>query len=135
MIQQRTDLDWLLRDLVETVPYARHAIVLSADGLRLAQHGADPDTADRLAAACAGLQSLAHAVGQEFPYADGRMRMVVIEVGGGFFYLMAAGSRAYLALLADDGVDPGLVGAHMRDLVARVAEHLSTPARTGEPRA
>ncbi|MFD8597349.1 roadblock/LC7 domain-containing protein [Kitasatospora sp. NPDC059646] len=132
MIQQRTNMDWMLRDLAESVPHARHAIVLSADGLRLAQHGTDPDTADRLAAACAGLQSLAHAVGSEFPHGDGRMRLVVIEVGGGFFYLMAAGSRAYLAVLADEGVDAGLVGQRMRDLVARIGEHLTTPARTGE---
>ncbi|BAJ27156.1 MULTISPECIES: roadblock/LC7 domain-containing protein [Kitasatospora] len=132
MIQQRTNMDWLLRDLAETVPCIRHVIVLSADGLRLAQHGTDPDTADRLAAACAGLQSLANAVGHEFPNGDGRMRLVVIEVGGGFFYLMAAGSRAYLAVLADEGVDAGLVGQRMRDLVARIGEHLTTPVRGSE---
>ncbi|TYC68152.1 roadblock/LC7 domain-containing protein [Streptomyces sp. CB01881] len=132
MMQQRTNMDWMLKDLAESVPYTRHVIVLSADGLRIAQHGADTDTADRLAAACAGLQSLAAAVGHEFPYGDGRMRLVVIEMGGGFFYLMAAGARAYLAVLADEGVDAGLMGQRMRDLVARIGEHLTTPPRNGE---
>ncbi|GAB2697483.1 roadblock/LC7 domain-containing protein [Kitasatospora kifunensis] len=132
MIQQRTNMDWMLKDLADGVPHTRHIIVLSADGLRMAQHGTDTDTADRLAAACAGLQSLAAAVGHEFPEGDGRMRLVVIEVSGGFFYLMAAGARAYLAVLADDGVDAGLVGQRMRDLVARIGEHLSTPPRNGE---
>ncbi|MFF7636379.1 roadblock/LC7 domain-containing protein [Kitasatospora sp. NPDC008050] len=132
MIQQRTNMDWMLKDLADSVPCLRHIIVLSADGLRMAQHGTCTDTADRLAAACAGLQSLAAAVGQEFPEGDGRMRLVVIEVSGGFFYLMAAGARAYLAVLADEGVDAGLVGQRMRDLVARIGEHLSTPARKGE---
>ncbi|WP_425559559.1 roadblock/LC7 domain-containing protein [Kitasatospora terrestris] len=128
-------MDWMLTELVDGVPQVRHVIVLSADGLRMAQHGTDLDTADRLAAACAGLQSLAAAVGHEFPGGDGRMRLVVIEVSGGFFYLMAAGSRAYLAVLADEGVDAGLVGQRMRDLVARIGDHLTTPARTDGPTA
>ncbi|MEV0531889.1 roadblock/LC7 domain-containing protein [Kitasatospora sp. NPDC050463] len=131
MIQQRSNMDWMLKDLADSVPHTRHVVVLSADGLRMAQHGTDNDTADRLAAACAGLQSLAAAVGHEFPHSDGRMRLVVIEMGGGFFYLMAAGARAYLAVLADEGVDAGLMGQRMRDLVARIGEHLSTPARNG----
>ncbi|MER7755307.1 roadblock/LC7 domain-containing protein [Kitasatospora sp. NPDC097643] len=125
-------MDWILKDLALSVPYVRHVIVLSSDGLRMAQYGTEPDTADRLAAACAGLQSLAAAVGQEFPHGDGSMRLVVIEVDGGYFYLMAAGSRAYLAVLADEGVDAGLVGQQMRDLVARIGEHLSTPPRNPE---
>ncbi|MDH6130389.1 roadblock/LC7 domain-containing protein [Kitasatospora sp. GP82] len=132
MIQQRANMDWMLKELADSVPHTRHVVVLSADGLRMAQHGTDTDTADRLAAACAGLQSLAGAVGHEFPHGDGRMRLVVIEMGGGFFYLMAAGARAYLAVLADEGVDAGLMGQRMRDLVARIGEHLSTPPRNGE---
>ncbi|MED7952913.1 roadblock/LC7 domain-containing protein [Streptomyces sp. BE20] len=133
MISQRTNMDWMLKQLAEEVPHVRNVVVLSADGLRMAQHGTETDTADRLAAACAGLQSLAAAVGHEFPHGDGRMRLVVIEMGGGFFYLMAAGARAFLAVLADEGVDAGLMGQRMRDLVARIGEHLSTPPRRGEP--
>jgi predicted regulator of Ras-like GTPase activity (Roadblock/LC7/MglB family) len=132
VIQQRANMDWMLKDLADSVPQTRHVVVLSSDGLRIAQYGTDTDTADRLAAACAGLQSLAGAVATEFPHGDGRMRLVVIEMGGGFFYLMAAGARAYLAVLADEGVDAGLMGQRMRDLVARIGEHLSTPPRQGE---
>lgn len=125
----RPNFDWLLRDLAESVPYTRHVVVLSADGLRMAQYATEPDTADRLAAACAGLQSLSAAIAAEFPHGDGQMRMVVVEVNGGFFYLMAAGARAYLAVLADEGVDAGLMGHRMRDLVARIGEHLTSPPR------
>lgn len=125
----RPNFDWLLQDLADSVPETRHVVVLSADGLRMAQYGADTDTADRLAAACAGLQSLSAAIATEFPHGDGHMRMVVVEVDGGFFYLMAAGARAYLAVLADAGVDAGLMGHRMRDLVARIGEHLTTPPR------
>ncbi|WP_170837910.1 roadblock/LC7 domain-containing protein [Streptomyces sp. TP-A0874] len=124
-------MDWMLKDLASSVPHTRHVVVLSADGLCMARYDTEMDTADRLAAACAGLQSLSAAVGAEFPHGDGVMRMVVIEVSGGFFYLMAAGDRAYLAVLADDGVDSGLMGQRMRDLVARIGEHLTSPPRDG----
>jgi predicted regulator of Ras-like GTPase activity (Roadblock/LC7/MglB family) len=127
--QLRPSMDWMLKDLSDSVPGTRHVIVLTADGLRMAQYGTDEDTADRLAAACAGLQSLSAAVATEFPQGDKRMRLIVIEVGGGFFYLMAAGARAYLAVLADEGVDAGLMGQRMRDLVARIGEHLTSPPR------
>ncbi|WP_330328416.1 roadblock/LC7 domain-containing protein [Streptomyces sp. NBC_00536] len=131
MMTQRTSMDWMLKDLASGVPQTRHVIVLSADGLCVAQHGAETDTADRLAAACAGLQSLAGAIAAELPQSGsgGRMRLVVIEMDGGFFYLMAAGDGSYLAVLADEGVDAGLMGAQMRGLVARMGEHLSSPPR------
>ena len=129
MVQQRPNMDWMLHDLATSVPHTRQVVVLSSDGLRMAQFGTDTDTADRLAAACAGLQSLSAAVAAEFPHGDGRMRLVVIEMDGGFFYLMAAGAGAYLAVLADEGVDAGLMGQRMRDLVARIGEHLTSPPR------
>ncbi|MEV5776837.1 roadblock/LC7 domain-containing protein [Streptomyces antimycoticus] len=125
-------MDWMLKDLAESVPQTRSVVVLSSDGLCMALHGADPDAADRLAAACAGLQSLAAAIAAEFPHSDGRMRMVVIEVTGGFLYLMTAGAGAYLAVLADEGVDAGLMGMRMRDLVARIGAHLTSPPRETE---
>jgi predicted regulator of Ras-like GTPase activity (Roadblock/LC7/MglB family) len=129
VILQRANMDWMLKDLAAGVPQTRHVVVLSSDGLRMAQYSTDADTADRLAAACAGLQSLAAAIAAEFPHSDGRMRLVVIEFNEGFFYLMAAGAGAYLAVLADEGVDAGLMGQQMRDLVARIGEHLTTPPR------
>lgn len=133
MTQLRPSMDWMLRDLADSVPGTRNVVVLTADGLRIAQYGTDEDTADRLAAACAGLQSLSIAIASEFPAGDRTLRLVVIEAGGGFFYLMAAGARAYLAVLADEGVDAGLMGQRMRDLVARLGEHLTSPPRVEGP--
>ncbi|MFF8811468.1 roadblock/LC7 domain-containing protein [Streptomyces pactum] len=130
---QRYNMDWMLKDLATSVPETRHVVVLSSDGLCIARYGDDPDAADRLAAACAGLQSLSVAVASELPHGDGRMRLVVIEMDGGFFYLMAAGTGAYLAVLADAGVDAGLMGQRMRDLIARIGGHLTSPPRTTEP--
>ncbi|MYW01578.1 roadblock/LC7 domain-containing protein [Streptomyces sp. SID3343] len=129
MTEYRPNMDWMLADLAKSVPFTRYIVLLSADGLRMAQHNTAPDTADRLAAACAGLQSLAAAVASEFPKGDGRMRLVVIEVNGGYFYMMAAGAGAYLAVLADGQVDTGLLGHRMRDLVIRIGDHLTSPPR------
>jgi len=128
-MERRADMDWMLKDLAESVPQTRHVVVLSSDGLCIAKHETDEDTADRLAAVGSGLKSLSSAVATEFPHSDGRMRMVVVEVDGGFMYLMAAGAGAHLAVLADEGVDAGLVGQGMRDLVARIGEHLTSPPR------
>ncbi|MEU6825126.1 roadblock/LC7 domain-containing protein [Streptomyces atriruber] len=129
MIQQRANFDWMLKELADGVPQTRQIVVLSADGLRIARYGGDPDAADRLAAACAGLQSLAAAVATEIPHSDGGMKMVIIEINGGYFYLMAAGAGAYLAVLADETVDAGLIGTRMRDLVVRIGAHLTSPPR------
>lgn len=67
------------------------------------------------------------------PGADRTLHLVVIESAGGFFYLMAAGSGAYLAALADASVDPGLMGEQMRELVARLGDHLSSAPRGDGP--
>jgi predicted regulator of Ras-like GTPase activity (Roadblock/LC7/MglB family) len=129
VIQQRANFDWMLKELSDGVYGTRQVVVLSADGLRIARYGGDPDAADRIAAACAGLQSLAGAVATEIPETDGKMRMVIIEMEGGYFYMMAAGPNAYLAVLAEAHVDAGLMSARMRDLVVRIGAHLTSPPR------
>jgi predicted regulator of Ras-like GTPase activity (Roadblock/LC7/MglB family) len=129
VIQQRANFDWMLKELYDGVPGIEMIVVLSADGLRIARYAGDPDAADRVAAACAGLQSLASAVAQEIPTSDGEMNLVVIEMNGGYFYLMAAGANAYLAVLADVRCEPGHMSANMRDLVVRIGSHLTSPPR------
>jgi predicted regulator of Ras-like GTPase activity (Roadblock/LC7/MglB family) len=129
VIQQRANFDWMLKELADGVPGIQQIVVLSADGLRIARYGGDPDAADRVAAACAGLQSLAGAVAGEIPNSDGRMRMVIIEINGGYFYLMSAGPNAYLAVLANQTAEPGLMSNRMRDLVVRIGAHLTSPPR------
>nr|WP_202454813.1 roadblock/LC7 domain-containing protein [Streptomyces sp. SID8367] len=119
----------MLKELADSVANVQQVVVLSADGLRIARYGGDPDAADRIAAACAGLQSLASAVATEIPSSSGKMNMVIIEVDGGFFYLMAAGKGAYLAVLANQFVDAGMISHQMRDLVIRIGAHLTSPPR------
>jgi predicted regulator of Ras-like GTPase activity (Roadblock/LC7/MglB family) len=125
----RANFDWMLKDLADGVPGVQQVVVLSADGLRIARYGGDPDAADRIAAACAGLQSLAGAVAAEIATGDGRMRVVIIEIQGGYFYMMEAGPNAYLAVLANAVAEPGMMSNRMRDLVARIGSHLTSPPR------
>ncbi|MEV1009058.1 roadblock/LC7 domain-containing protein [Streptomyces sp. NPDC049881] len=136
MTQRRfKDMDWMLRDLAATVPGIQHIVVLSADGLCMAQHGDERDSGERLAAAASGIKSLARSIARELPGADEELRLVLLELAGGYFYLMSAGERSYLAVTAERTVDPGMVSRGMRDLVLRIGEHLSsgprTPERTG----
>ncbi|MBA2812457.1 roadblock/LC7 domain-containing protein [Streptomyces acidicola] len=126
---KRANFDWLLKDLADGVPGVQQVVVLSADGLRIARYGGDPDAADRVAAACAGLQSLAGAVAAEIATGDSRMRVVIIEIQGGYFYMMEAGPNAYLAVLANAVAEPGMMSNRMRDLVARIGSHLTSPPR------
>ncbi|MFE3609989.1 roadblock/LC7 domain-containing protein, partial [Streptomyces goshikiensis] len=76
-------MDWMLKDLAVGVPQTRHVIVLSADGLCVAQYGAETDTADRLAAACAGLHMLGGAEGAAMAPTNGRVGLGVKDIEGG----------------------------------------------------
>jgi predicted regulator of Ras-like GTPase activity (Roadblock/LC7/MglB family) len=123
------NIDWMLKELAASVPHVRHVVVLSSDGLCIGQANTEIDAADSIAAACSGMQSLSKAIAQKFPHGDGSMRMVGIEVDGGYFSMMAAGPGACLAVLADEEVDAGLLGARMRALVVRIGQHMTSPPR------
>ncbi|HEX4721969.1 MAG TPA: roadblock/LC7 domain-containing protein, partial [Pseudonocardiaceae bacterium] len=63
---QAQDLTWLLRSLVQAVPGARRALLLSSDGLAKYWYGMDTDEAAVLAAMASGLCSVARSVGTRF---------------------------------------------------------------------
>ncbi|WP_402466349.1 roadblock/LC7 domain-containing protein [Isoptericola aurantiacus] len=112
---------WML-DLVADVRGVRHAVVLSSDGLvKVRTDVTDPDTADKLAAACAGLVALGLSMGREFGE-DDTLRQVVVEFGGGFLFVRGAGDGSRLAVVTDAGVDPGLVAQQMQAQVLMIGE-------------
>jgi predicted regulator of Ras-like GTPase activity (Roadblock/LC7/MglB family) len=121
------DLTWLLSGLLQRVPLTRSALLTSADGLRRAAHGLDPDGADHLAALASGLFSLARNVGARF--GGGGVRQVVAELDSMLLFVTAAGSGTVLAVLADRGADAGVLGYEMAQLVKSVRPYLTTPAR------
>ncbi|MER6298865.1 roadblock/LC7 domain-containing protein [Kitasatospora sp. NPDC001539] len=132
------DLDWLLDNLLAATPGTRHALVLSADGLKLCHtDGLSADQADQLAAIASGLQSLAHGASIEFGDGSGGVRQSMTEFHGGILCIVAAGEGAHLAVVTDEDADVGVVGHNMHGLIEQIGVHLSAPARAesaaGEP--
>ncbi|WP_435973102.1 roadblock/LC7 domain-containing protein [Streptomyces sp. Qhu_M48] len=118
-------LSWLLEGLLERTPAARHALVLSRDGLKLCRTpGLSVDQADQLAAIAAGIQSLSHGASMEFGDGTGGVRSAMAEFYGGILFIVEAGDGAHLALVADEDADAGLVGHNMTELVEQLGEHL-----------
>lgn len=126
-------LDWLLENLLQRTPGARHALVLSRDGLRLCSSaGLSQDQADQLAAISAGIQSLSHGASLEFGDGNGGVRQAMTEFYGGILFVVEAGAGAHLALIAHEDAEVGLVGHNMNELVEQLSAYLSAPPRGGE---
>jgi uncharacterized protein len=121
-------LGWLLDDLVGKVPAARHAVLLSVDGLVLGRDAKfDADEADHLAAAASGLASLARGAGRRFE--GGAVRSTVVEFDTAYLLIADAGHRTCLAVLTGADTDLGLLAYEAELMVTRVGEHLATGAR------
>ncbi|MGK5532253.1 roadblock/LC7 domain-containing protein [Streptomyces sp. URMC 129] len=128
-----TDVSWLLTRLVERVPHARSACLLSIDGLVQAAHGLEADTAEHLAALASGLYALAGAAGRRLPDC-GDARQIAVELENALLFVSTAGQRACLAVLAGRDTDAALLGHEMTVLVRSVRPVLATPARHGAGR-
>jgi uncharacterized protein len=120
-------LDWLLVDFVRTTAGARHAVVVSADGLRLAaSQGVDEALGDQLAAVTSGLFSLAQGVAESF--VAGPVRQTIVEMAGGYLFVTSIGEGSMLAVFAERSCDMGMIGYEMTLLAARVG-HMLSPGR------
>lgn len=127
--RQSADLDWLLDELVERVPPARQAVVLSADGLLIGSSaGMDRADAEHLSALASGFSSLARGTSRQVD--GGAVRQTVVEMDSAYLFVTAAGQGACLAVVSDADADIGLVAYEMAMLVTRVGENLSAPARS-----
>ncbi|UNO41093.1 roadblock/LC7 domain-containing protein [Streptomyces sp. MST-110588] len=128
-------LEWMLENLLQKTPGARHALVLSRDGLKLCHTpGMTVDQADQLAAIASGIQSLSHGASVEFGDGTGGVRQAMTEFHGGILFIVEAGHGAHLALVAVEDADVGLIGFNMNELVEQIGEYLSAePRESGEP--
>ena len=123
-------LDWLLENLLEKTPGARHALVLSRDGLKLClSSGLSVDQADQLSAIASGIQSLSHGASMEFGDGSGGVRQSMTEFHGGILFIVEAGIGAHLAVIADDEADAGVVGHNMNELIEQIGEYLRAEPR------
>ncbi|MFI1363453.1 roadblock/LC7 domain-containing protein [Streptomyces griseochromogenes] len=126
-----TDLSWMLEDIVQNVPKARHAVLLSADGL---PRGATDSMAQQdvrtISAAMAGMQSLSRATSHfAGPGEDRQWNQTIIEFSHGWIFLIGAGQGAYLAAAAAPDVDMQQISFRMHRLVARLGNNLTSPPR------
>src|SRR5439155_25694837 len=102
---------------------------VSADGLLLAATRALPeDRADQLAAIAAGVVSLTQGTSRYFN--GGSVLQTIIEMDGGYLFLMSISDGSCLAVLASRTCDVGQVGYEMALLVERVGQALTPAART-----
>ncbi|BCK54171.1 roadblock/LC7 domain-containing protein [Nocardia wallacei] len=121
-------LAWMLEDL--NVPGVRFAVLLSEDGLRIAQIGEiSVDDAERFAAAASGLRSLGKALG-EFCGAANSVRQNMTEYDDGMIFITAAGEGALIGVSTTSQVDVSLVAHRMNELAARVGRELGSLPRT-----
>lgn len=122
--------DWMLGE-VTWVPGVRHAVVATSDGLVQARsQETSEDTADRMAAACAGLHSLGRSVGGEFGVGTKTVQQVMVGFDGGYLFVRRAGNGSHLAVVASSGVDPAVIGQQMQAQVIKIGEEtLTAPAR------
>ena len=129
---QSANLTWLLDDLVERVPTAQQAVVLSADGLMMgASAGLSREDAEHLSAMAAGFQSLAKGASRHF--GAGPVRQTVVEMESAFLFVTAAGQGTCLAVLAASDADLGLIAYEMAMLVTRVGASMAAPERSVIP--
>lgn len=126
-----TDLSWMVQDIVSNVPKARHAVVLSADGIpRGSTDGLTAKDVGTVSAAMAGMQSLSRATAHFAGSSQTREWVqTVIEFQHGWVFLIGAGQGAYLAAAAEPDVDMEQLSFRMNRLVARLGNNLTAPPR------
>jgi len=122
------DFTWLVNDFTERVAGVSHVVVVSSDGLLLAMSDSIPrDRADQLAAIASGLVSLTQGAADCFM--GGQVRQTVVEMDGGFLFVMAISDGSSLAVLASPQCDIGVVGYEMALLVMRAGQLLTPDPR------
>ncbi|MFJ4688834.1 roadblock/LC7 domain-containing protein [Streptomyces sp. NPDC091377] len=126
-----TDLSWMVKDIVDNVPRARHAVVLSADGIpRGATDGLTERDVRAISAAMAGMQSLSRATSGFLGPGQGRQwNQTIVEFAHGWIFLIAAGDGAYLAAAAEPDVDIEQISYRMNRLVSRLGDNLTSAPR------
>ncbi|MFJ5646129.1 roadblock/LC7 domain-containing protein [Streptomyces sp. NPDC093223] len=131
---QTTDnsLSWLLQSLIASTPAARHALVLSRDGLKLSwTEDLTVDRADQLAAICSGVQALAQGAAIGFGDGTGGVHHSMMAFEGGLVFILTAGDGAHLAVVTRPEADPGTVGTQMSEIVDQLGDHLRAEQRDG----
>lgn len=116
--------NWLLANFVRNTDGVVEAVAVSSDGLLMASSdGLDRTSADQLAAIVSGITGLAKGASRRFGFSG--LRLVMIEMIGGFLVVSAVSEGSCFGVLLSDGCDVGLVGYEMSVLAERTANVLT----------
>lgn len=128
------ELDWLVNDFAQRIAGVSHALVVSADGLKLAVSARVDDAhADQLAAVASGLASLTQGAARCFRAEP--VSQTIVEMRGGYLFVTSIGDGSALAVFAVPECDIGMIGYEMTLLVARAGRLLNPPpVRPGSSR-
>ena len=122
------NLTWLVGNFARATPGVAHAMVVSADGLPVAvSERLDRPRADQLAAIASGLASLT--VGASRCFGGGLVKQTVVEMEGGFMFVMSISDGSCLTVLAASSCNVGVVAYEMAVLVARAGDVLTPSLR------
>jgi predicted regulator of Ras-like GTPase activity (Roadblock/LC7/MglB family) len=120
-----TDLHRMLDDLVDRVPAAELAVLVSADGLPLfASQAVTAESGALVAAAAAGLHALAVAAGRQLH--GGTTLRTIVEMEHVLLAVEPAGDRAVLAVTFTGAPDPEAVNGPVTETAERAARVLAT---------
>lgn len=123
------ELGRLLGDLVDRVAGARHAVVLSTDGLVVECSPELPAVdAESLAATASALHGLARGTGHRF--GGGSIRQTVVEMDHAFLFVTAADNGSCLALLGEEHADVGLIAYEINLFVQRAGRAIEAAPRS-----
>ena len=116
--------NWLLANFVHHTDGVTDAVAVSSDGLLMAtSDGLDRTSADQLAAIVSGITGLAKGASRRFGFAG--LRLVMIEMIGGFLVVSAVSDGSCFGVLLSENCDVGLVGYEMAILAERTAAVLT----------
>ncbi|MFF3492021.1 roadblock/LC7 domain-containing protein [Streptomyces sp. NPDC002795] len=125
----------MLDDIVKNVIGARHAVLLSADGLpRASTEGLTEKELSTISTAMSGIQALSRATAPFVGSApNAAWTQTIIELEHGWIFLIGAGQGAYLAAAAEPDVDMQQISYRMHRLVARLGHNMTSAPRVDSP--
>ena len=129
--------NWLLANFVRHTDGVLHTIAVSSDGLLMAKSdGLDRNSADQLAAVVSGMTGLAKGASRRFGFNG--LRLVMIEMIGGFLVVSSMSDGSCLGVLVGEDCEVGLVGYEMSVLAERsgalLTPQLIAELKNGVPR-
>jgi predicted regulator of Ras-like GTPase activity (Roadblock/LC7/MglB family) len=122
------NLNWLVANFAKATPGVAHAMVVSADGLPVAvSDRLDRPRADQLAAIASGLASLTQGASRCFE--GGLVKQTVVEMEGGYLFVMSISDGSCLTVLAVLNCNVGVVAYEMTMLATRAGDVLTPSLR------